>query len=76
MKVIELMTLATQEGPPTKYLTVIRTDDDWLWIHKLVLQEGYMTPFSSIEEIEIVVGQKLRVVKRVVTPNLGSKEGD
>lgn len=64
MKVIEVIRLVAEGGSPDKALTVVRTDDGWYWIHKLVLQEGFVTPFFSIQEIEVALGKKLKVVRR------------
>ena len=39
--------------------------DGWFWIKKYVEDEGFKTPFNSIEEIEVFLDIKFEVRKEV-----------
>lgn len=57
-----LYTPATDRDPnsyPKKVLVVLQDEVGWLYLKKLVQVEGLLTPFRSIEEIEIYLDEDL-----------------
>jgi hypothetical protein len=54
------------QGRPQARLCVLRDNAGWYYIRKLIELEGAITPFSSIEEIELFMGCKLEIAKHYV----------
>jgi len=46
-------------GEGSRQLLVLEDDVGWLYIKRLVEQEGLATPFSSIEELQLCVQDQL-----------------
>jgi len=60
---------ASESMPPEKCLYVLQDNSGWLYINQLVKREGLKTPFSSIEEIEIYLKLKLKLLKELKPPS-------
>lgn len=57
----------TKDGPPGKVIYIMEDTDGWFWIKKYVEEEGFKTPFSSIDEIEVFLGLKFETKSEILT---------
>lgn len=56
MRIISIEQYSCSQAPKGKFLTVLKTEDNWLWLKALVKIEGFKTPFFSLREIEVSQG--------------------
>lgn len=56
MRIISIEQYSCSQAPKGKCVTVLKTEDNWLWLKALVTREGFKTPFFSLKEIEISQG--------------------
>jgi len=65
MNIIKVLAYSAKYLPKGKVLFVFQSDDEWYWLRKLILEEGFATPLSSIQEIEMYLDLKLALIKEV-----------
>lgn len=56
---------AEKDAPKDKVIHIFEDADGWFWIKKYVEVEGFTTPFSSIEEIEVFLDIKFESKKEI-----------
>lgn len=60
-----MLYFTTASSPPGKAIVVLQGEDDWLYLKRWLEEEGSTTPFSSVQELEIALGEKLTLEKEV-----------
>lgn len=73
MKFSGVLAFTTPSAPPEIMIIVFQGDAGWFYLKRLYEQEGPATPFSSIQELEMAVGEKLTLVYEKQAP--GQKVG-
>lgn len=68
MKFTKILYFTSQSTPPNKAFMVLQDSDGWLYLKQLLEEEGISTPFSSVQELEVVLGEKLTLLKEINIP--------
>ena len=80
VKPAELFTKAmfftSDKRPPTQGFVVFQDRSGWFYLKKLVEREGLKTPFTSIEEIEMFLGEKLTLAQELKFPDKPKENDD
>lgn len=72
MKFIRVLAFTTPSAPPEMMVIVFQDEAGWFYLKRLYELEGPATPFSSIQELEMAVGEKFTLVYEKPAP--GQKE--
>ena len=59
MKIVKISVFRSPNRSPGKGVVVFEDSVGWLYLKALVEMEGYATPFSSMDEVEVYVGEPL-----------------
>ena len=65
---VELLMFSSDDMPRNKVLRVFKDGEGFLYLAALVRKEGPKTSFSSIEEIELFIGIKLKFLNKLNNP--------
>lgn len=63
MKFVKILYFSTPTAPPGMGITVFQDSDGWYYLKALAVQEGPITPFARIEDIETYVGEKMTLIQ-------------
>lgn len=65
MRFVKLLYFTTPSSPAGKAIVVLQGEDGWLYLKRWLEEEGPTTPFSSVQELEVALGEKLTLEKEV-----------
>lgn len=65
MRFVKALFFTSPSTPPGKAILVFRDEQGWLYLKWLLDREGPATPFFSVEEIEVAIGEKLTLVREI-----------
>ncbi|MBI3440966.1 MAG: hypothetical protein HY052_04060 [Proteobacteria bacterium] len=52
--------------PVGKAILVLEDANGWLYLKHLIDREGPATPFASVEELEVALGDKLTLIRTII----------
>jgi len=70
---IRYLIFTAEAAPEGQVIYVFQDSDGWYWLKKLIEHEGFQTPFTSIQEVELYLSMSLNLVKEV-TPQKWQNE--
>lgn len=62
MKFVKALYFTSPMTPVGKAILVLEDVDGWLYLKHLIDREGPATPFASVQELEVALGDKLTLV--------------
>ncbi len=68
MKIVKVLCFSTPSAPSGMGVTIYQDGDGWYYLKALAMQEGLVTPFARIEDIEVHVGEKMTLISEVDVP--------
>ena len=63
MKIIKDLWFRTSDAPDNQGIKVLQEESGFYYLNTLVQQEGFHTPFASIEEIALYLDKKITLIK-------------
>jgi hypothetical protein len=63
MKFVKALYFTSPSTPAGKAILVFQDQEGWLYLRSLLKEEGPATPFFSVEELEVALGEKLTLAK-------------
>lgn len=60
-----MLYFTTVSSLPGKAIVVLQDIDGWLYLKRWLEEEGPATPFASVQELEVALGEKLTLEKEV-----------
>ena len=63
MRFVKALYFTSPSVPPGKAILVLQDQEGWLYLSSLLKEEGTATPFFSVEELEVALGEKLTLAK-------------
>lgn len=65
MRFVKVLYFTTASSPPGQAIVVLQGEDGWLYLKRWLEEEGPTTPFSSVQELEVALGEKLILEKEM-----------
>lgn len=65
MRFVKALYFTTASSLPGKAIVVFKGEDGWLYLKRWLEEEGPTTPFSSVQELEVALGEKLTLENEV-----------
>lgn len=65
MRFTKVLYFTAPSSPPGQAIVVLKGEDGWLYLKPWLEEEGPLTPFSSVQELEVALGEKLTLEKEM-----------
>ena len=72
----KILAFTNSNAPDDYVIYVFKDDDGWFWLKRLVEEEGFSTPFSSVAEIEIYLDMPLTLFEETDREEWEKKYGN